>query len=127
MPSIDRLVVNATVDLGGSSRTYTDISGYGWFVDGTVVVSGDIVVTVNPDQSAVAPSFDRLVLGQNARLIVKGVKNLLTGEMMNILPYNSREGEFASVVGENGEKVKYRYEEDHVCARRDEGFHISIR
>ena len=127
MPNIDKLVINATNDLAGTTRTYTNVSGYGWFVDGTVVVTGDIVVTVNPDQSVVAPSFDKLVLGQNARLIVKGAKNLLTTDRINILAFNSLEGQFASVVGENGVKVKCRYEEDHVCAKRDAGLSVILR
>ena len=127
MPSFEKLIVNATIDLAGTTRTYTNVSGGGWFVDGTVVVNGDIVVTVNPDQSVVAPSFDKLVLGQNARLIVKGAKNLFTTDMINILPFNSIEGQFASVVGENGVKVKCRYEEDHVCAKREAGFNVFLR
>ena len=127
MPNIDKLVINATNDLAGTTRTYTNVSGCGWFVDGTVVVTGDIVVTVNPDQSVVAPSFDKLVLGQNARLIVKGAKNLLTTDRINILAFNLLDGQFASVVGENGVKVKCRYEEDHVCAKRDAGLGVILR
>lgn len=127
MSDYDNLVVNATVDLAGTTQTFAGLSGGGWFVNGTVVLTGNLVVTVNSDQSVIVPSFDRLVLGPSARLIVKGAKNLLVAEMMNILPFNSIEGRFASVIGENGVKVTYRCEEDHICARRDPGTRIYLR
>ena len=127
MPDFDSLVVNAQVDLGGATRTFEKLSGSGSFVDGTVVLTGDLVVTVNPDQSVVAPSFDKLVLGENARLVVNGAKNLPTKGTINILSFASLQGEFKSVVGDRNTRVILRYLEDHVCARRDAGMQISVR
>ena len=46
---------------------------------------------------------------------------------VNVLPFSSLEGRFASVVGDNGEAVTYVYREDHVCARRDPGTRIVYR
>lgn len=127
MPDFDGLVVNAQVDLGGATRMFEKLSGSGSFVDGTVVLNGDLIVTVNSDGSVVAPSFDKLVLGENARLVVNGAKNLPTSGTINILPFTSLEGEFASVLGDRNTKVILRYLEDHVCARRDSGMSVSLR
>lgn len=127
MPDFDSLVVNAQVDLGGATRTFEKLSGSGSFVDGTVVLTGDLVVTVNPDQSVVVPTFDRLVLGENARLVVNGAKNLPTRGTINILSFTSLEGEFSSVVGDRSTRVILRYSEDHVSARRDAGLAVMLR
>ncbi|MBQ3808425.1 MAG: hypothetical protein II840_10775 [Kiritimatiellae bacterium] len=127
MPDFDSLVANAQVDLGGTTRTFENLSGSGSFVDGTVVVTGDLVVTVNPDQSVVVPTFDKLVLGPSARLVVNGARNLPTRNTINIIPFASLEGEFSSVVGDKGTRVVLRYLEDHVCARRDAGFCAVLR
>ena len=127
MPDFDSLVVNAEIDLGGTTRTFDTVSGSGSFVDGTVVLTGDLVVTVNPDETVVVPTFNKLVLGPAARLVVMGAKNLPIRRTINILPFNSLEGEFASVVGEKGVIVKCRYLEDHVCVSRDAGMRISLR
>ena len=127
MPEFEKIVVNAEIDLGGATRTFDSVSGSGSFVDGTVVLTGDLVVTVNPDETVVVPTFDKLVLGPAARLVVMGAKNLPIRRTINILPFNSLEGEFSSVVGEKGVIVKCRYLEDHVCASRDAGMRISLR
>lgn len=127
MPAFDSLVVNAQVDLGGATRTFEKLSGSGSFVDGTVVLTGDLVVTVNSDGSVVAPSFDRLVLGENARLVVNGAKNLPKSEMLEILSFASIDGEFSSVVGDRSTRVMVRYADDHIDARRDAGMRISLR
>ncbi len=127
MPEFEKIVVDAEIDLGGATRTFDTVSGSGSFVDGTVVLTGDLVVTVNPDETVVVPTFDKLVLGPAARLIVMGAKDLPIRRTINILPFNSLEGEFASVVGEKGVIVKCRYLEDHVCASRDAGMRISLR
>lgn len=127
MPDFDSLVVNAEIDLGGATRTFEKLSGSGSFVDGTVVLNGDLIVTVNPDQSVVAPSFDKLVLGENARLVVNGAKNLPTKGTINILSFASLQGEFKSVVGDRNTRVILRYLEDHVCARRDAGMIVTLR
>ena len=129
MPDFDSLVVNAQVDLGGATRTFETLSGSGSFVDGTVVLTGDLVVTVNADRTVVAPSFDGLVLGENARLVVKGAKYLPQDETVNVSPYSSLSGEFKSVVGENGVIVKIAADcgGDHICVRRDTGMRVIIR
>ena len=127
MPDFDSMVVNAQVDLGGATRTFEKLSGSGSFVDGTVVVTGDLVVTVNADQSVVVPTFDKLVLGPSARLVVNGARNLPTSGTINIIPFTSLEGEFSSVVGDRNTRVILRYFEDHVCARRDSGMAVVIR
>lgn len=129
MPDFDSLVVNAQVDLGGATRTFETLSGSGSFVDGTVVLTGDLVVTVNADRTVVAPSFDRLVLGENARLVVKGAKYLPQDETINVSPYTSLSGEFKSVVGENGVIVKIATNcgGDHICVRRDTGMRVILR
>ena len=127
MPDFDSLVANAQVDLGGTTRTFENLSGSGSFVDGTVVVTGDLVVTVNVDQSVVVPTFDKLVLGPSARLVVNGARNLPTSGTINIIPFTSLEGEFSSVVGDRNTRVILRYFEDHVCARRDAGFCAVLR
>ena len=127
MPDFDSLVVNAQVDLGGTTRTFEKLSGSGSFVDGTVVLTGDLVVTVNSDGSVVAPRFDNLVLGQNARLVVNGARNLPTSRMTKILLFTSIDGEFASVVGDKNTKVKLSYDDDHIDARRNAGLFISLR
>jgi len=126
MPDFDSLVVNAQVDLGGATRTFEKLSGSGSFVDGTVVLTGELEVTVNPDGSVVAPSFDTLVLGEDARLVVKGAKNLPQGELVTVLPFTTLEGMFASVVSDKGHVV-LRYLENRVDARRDAGFCIRVR
>ena len=127
MPAFDSLVVNAQVDLGGTTRTFEKLSGSGSFVDGTVVLNGDLIVTVNTDGSVVAPTFDRLVLGENARLVVKGAKNLPTKATLNIVAFNSIAGEFSAHVGDNHVNVKVKYLDDHVCARREAGLALRIR
>jgi hypothetical protein len=126
MPDFDGLVVNAQVDLGGATRTFEKLSGSGSFVDGTVVLNGDLIVTVNPDQSVVAPSFDKLVLGENARLVVNGAKNLPKSEMLEILSFALIDGEFSSVVGDRSTRVMVRYADDHIDARRDAGMRIIL-
>lgn len=127
MPDFDSLVVNAQVDLGGTTRTFEKLSGSGSFVDGTVVLNGDLVVTVNSDGTVVAPSFDRLELGENARLVVNGAKNLPKSEMLEILLFASIDREFSSVVGDRSTRVMVRYADDHIDARRDAGMRIILR
>ncbi len=126
MPDFDSLVVNAQVDLGGATRTFEKLSGSGSFVDGTVVLTGELEVTVNPDGTVVAPEFDKLVLGEDARLVVNGAKNLPQGELVTVLPFTTLDGMFASVVGDKG-RVVLRYLENRVDARRDAGFCIRVR
>ena len=123
----DSLVVNAQVDLDCATLAFERLSGSGSFVDGTVVLNGDLIVTVNPDQSVVAPTFDKLVLGENARLVVNGARNLPKKGTINILSFASLKGEFKSVVGDRNTRVILRYLEDHVCARRDAGMRINLR
>ena len=127
MPDFDSLVVNAEIDLGGATRTFERLSGSGSFVDGTVVLNGDLVVTVNSYGKVVAPSFDKLVLGENARLVVNGARNLPKKDTINILSFTSLHGEFSSVVGDRNTRVILRYLEDHICARRDAGMRINLR
>ncbi len=127
MPDFDSLVVNAQVDLGGATRTFEKLSGSGSFVDGTVVVTGDLVVTVNPDGTVVAPSFDKLVLGPSARLVVNGAKNLPTGNAIDIISFASLDGAFAAAVGDKNQRVLPRYFEDHVSARRGTGLSVVLR
>ena len=127
MPDFDSLVVNAQVDLGGTTRTFEKLSGSGSFVDGTVVLTGDLVITVNEDGFVVAPSFDKLVLGENARLVVNGARNLSTSRMTEILSFTSIDGEFASVVGDKNTKVKLSYDDHHIDARRSGGMSIRLR
>ena len=127
MPGFDSLVVNAQVDLGGATRTFGKLSGSGSFVDGTVVLTGDLVVTVNPDGTVVTPSFDKLVLGPSARLVVNGAKNLPTRGALNLISFASLDGEFSSAVGDRNTRVILRYSEDHVSARRDAGLAVVLR
>ena len=127
MPDFDSLVVNAQVDLGGATRTFEKLSGSGSFVDGTVVLSGDLVVTVNTDGSVVAPSFDKLVLGENARLVVKGAKYLPTKGTVAIAVVSSLQGEFATAVGDAGVKPRVFYSDGSIDARRDPGMQVTIR
>mgnify|MGYP007101920177 CR=1 FL=1 len=96
----------------------------GWlFKSNTVGYQGE---AVNSDGSVVAPSFDKLELGEDARLVVKGAKNLPQGELVTVLPFTTLEGMFASVVSDKGHVV-LRYLEGHVDARRDAGFYIRVR
>ncbi len=127
MPDFDSLVVNAQVDLGGATRTFEKLSGSGSFVDGTVVLTGDLVVTVNTDGSVVAPSFDKLVLGENARLVVKGAKYLPTKGTVAIAVVSSLQGEFATAVGDAGVKPRVFYSDGSIDARRDPGMQVTIR
>ena len=126
MPDFNSLVVNAQVDLGGATRTFEKLSGSGSFVDGTVVLTGDLEVTVNADGTVVAPSFDKLVLGADARLVVKGARNLPQGELIPLLSFTTREGAFASVGSDKGHVV-LRYDNNAVRARRDAGLIIRMR
>ena len=127
MPDFDSLVVNAEIDLGGATRTFEKLSGSGSFVDGTVVLNGDLIVTVNPDQSVVAPSFDKLVLGENARLVVKGARYLPTKGTVPVVEFSSLQGEFAAAVGDGGAKPKVAYTGSTVEARRDSGMRVMLR
>jgi hypothetical protein len=122
----DSLVVNAQVDLDRTTLTFERLSGRGSFKNGTVVLNGDLIVTVNPDQSVVAPSFDKLVLGENARLVVNGAKYLPKSEMLEILSFTSIVGEFSSVVGDRSTRVMVRYADGHIDARRDAGMRIIL-
>ena len=127
MPDFDNLVVNAQVNLGGGTRTFEKLSGRGSFVDGTVVVTGDLVVTVKADGTVVAPSFDKLVLGPSARLVVNGAKNLPTGNAIDIISFASLDGAFAAAVGDKNRRVLPSYFEDHVSARRGTGLSVVLR
>ena len=127
MAEVANLVVDAEINLNCGMGTFAKLSGSGSFVNGTVVVTGDLVVTVNADQSVVVPTFDKLVLGPSARLVVNGARNLPTSGTINIIPFTSLEGEFSSVVGDRNTRVILRYLEDHVCARRDAGFSAVLR
>ena len=127
MPDFDSLVVNAEIDLGGATRTFEKLSGSGSFVDGTVVLNGDLIVTVNPDQSVVAPSFDKLVLGENARLVVKGARYLPTKGTIPVVEFSSIQDEFAAVVGDGGAKPKVAYTDSTIEARRDSGMRVMLR
>ncbi len=127
LPEVDSLVVNALVDLDGTTRTFRKLSGGGAFLDGTVVLTGDLVVTVNPDRTVVAPRFDRLQLGPNARLVINGVKNLSDRHAIDVLSFAACEGRFASVVGDRNTQVILRYADTSVHARRDPGFRVIMR
>ena len=127
MPDFDGLVVNAQVDLGGATRTFEKLSGSGSFVDGTVVLTGDLVVTVNSDGSVDAPSFDRLVLGENARLVVKGARYLPTKGTVPVVEFSSIHGEFAAAVGDKGGVVLKYSDDGHIYARRDSGMRVMLR
>ncbi len=127
LPEYDRIVLNADVDLHGTTRTFRKLSGGGAFLDGTVVLTGDLVVTVNPDRTVVAPRFDRLQLGPNARLVINGVKNLSDRHAIDILSFAACEGRFASVVGDRNTQVILCYADTSVHARRDPGFRVIMR
>lgn len=127
MTEVSNIVVEAELNLCGGKGTFASITGRGSFKNGTVVLNGDLIVTVNPDQSVVAPTFDKLVLGENARLVVNGARNLPKKDTINILSFTSLRGEFSSVVGDRNTRVLLRYLEDHVCARRDAGIRIILR
>ena len=103
------------------------VSGSGFATNGTVVVTGDVIVSVGRTWSVDVPTFDRLVLGPKSRLVVKGAGYLPRDKSINILPFTSLSGRFGSVVGEGGGPVNVMYEEDHVCARRAAGFTARIR
>lgn len=126
-PQVDRLVVDGEVDLGGEIIAVDSVSGSGFATNGTVVVTGDVVVSVGSTWSVDVPTFDRLVLGPKSRLVVKGAGYLPRDKSINILPFTSLSGRFGSVVGEGGVPVNVMYEEDHVCARRAAGFTARIR
>jgi hypothetical protein len=126
MTEVSNIVVDAELNLCGGKGTFASITGRGSFKNGTVVLTGDLIVTVNPDQSVVAPSFDKLVLGENARLVVNGAKYLPKSEMLEILSFTSIVGEFSSVVGDRSTRVMVRYADGHIDARRDAGMRIIL-
>lgn len=121
LPKVSTIVANAQVDLGGVIREFTNISGSGSFVNGTVVLNGDLEITVNANGTVVAPSFDKLVLGPSARIVVNGAQYLPASETVRILSFASLDGTFSSVVSDNGASVLLRYDSDRVSARRDSG------
>lgn len=121
LPKVSTIVANAQVDLGGVIREFTNISGSGSLVNGTVVLNGDLEVTVNANGTVVAPSFDKLVLGPSARIVVNGAQYLSATPAKDILSFTSLEGQFASVVSDNGAKLQLQYATDRVKARRDVG------
>lgn len=123
----EKLVSSGEVDLGGATWAANEISGDGVFVNGTVVLRGGLNVTVNADWSVEVPTFDKLVLGPDARLVVHGVRHLPVDYKINILPFGTLHGTFASIAGEAGEMISAIYEDDHVCARRDAGTLIRLR
>ena len=127
LPEYERIVLNADVDLRGTTRTLEALYGGGSFTTGTIVLNGTLTIAVAADGSVVAPSFDRLVLGPDAKLVVKGAKNLPTQSTINIIPFNSIEGEFKTLEGDNKVKVRVYYAADRICARREAGFVLHLR
>lgn len=127
LPKVCTIVANAQVDLGGVIREFTNISGSGSFVNGTVVLNGDLEITVNANGTVVAPSFDKLVLGPSARIVVNGAQYLSASETVRILSFASLDGTFSSVVSDNGASVLLRYGSDRVSARRDSGMLFIVR
>ena len=124
----DRLVVDGEVDLGGEVVAVDGVSGSGFATNGTVVVTGDVIVSVGRTWAVDVPTFDRLVLGPKSRLVVKGAGNLPREKTINILPFTTLSGRFASVVGIGGAVVNLTYEDDHVCAQCEPGgTRISLR
>lgn len=128
MPSVDKLAISANAYLDGATCTYGNISGNGSFEDGTVVLNGDLEITVNANGSVVAPSFDKLVLGSTARLVVKGAGNLPKNTVgLQVVQFNSLEGEFSAIVNDTGDKVSVAYTESGVNAMRTPGAMLLIR
>ena len=127
LPEYDRIVLNADVDLRGTTRTLKALYGSGSFANGTIVINGTLTIAVAADGSVVAPSFDNLILGPNSRLVVKGAKNLPTQSTIDIIPFNSIEGEFKTLEGDNNVVVRVYYADDRVCARREAGFVLRMR
>ena len=120
-PQSDRLVVDGEMDLGSEIVAVDSVSGSGFATNGTVVVTGDVIVSVGRTWSVDVPTFDRLVLGPKSRLVVKGAGNLPRDKTINILPFTTLSGRFASVVGVGGAVVNLTYEDDHVCAQCEPG------
>ncbi len=114
---LDEYTVDGEVDLGGRVWKIGRLSGDGFLTNGTVIVTGELEVTVGRTWSVDVPTFDRLVLGPDARLVVKGAANLPRDRSINILPFTSLSGRFASVSGDWGVPVLAIYEEDHICAQ----------
>ncbi len=128
LPKFDNIICSANVGLGGLKRTFGNISGNGSFEDGTVVLNGDLEITVNANGSVVAPSFDKLVLGSTARLVVKGAGNLPKNTVgLKVVQFNSLEGEFSAIVNDTGDKVSVAYTEGGVNAMRTPGAMLLIR
>ncbi len=127
LPEYDRIVLNADVDLRGTTRTLEALYGSGSFANGTIVINGTLTIAVGSDGSVVAPSFDNLVLGPNSKLVVKGAKNLPTQSTIDIIPCNSLNGEFKVLEGDNNVVVRAYYADDRVCARREAGFVLRMR
>ena len=126
MTDVDHLVVDATVNLSGGTATFATLSGSGSFVNGTVVLTGELIVTVNADGSVNAPSFDKLVLGNGASLVVKGARHLKSSAMIQLVTFNSLQGTFASAVGEGGVLLKVVYA-NNIEACRAPGMRVYIR
>ena len=127
LPEYDRIVLNADVDLRGTTRTLEALYGSGSFTTGTIVINGTLTIAVGSDGSVVAPSFDKLVLGPDAKLVVKGAKNLPTQSTIDIIPFNSIEGEFKTLEGDNNVVVRVYYADGHISARREAGFVLRMR
>ena len=116
-PDLDDCIVTGAIDLGRRVWTVGRLSGDGFLTNGTVIVTGALEVTVGRTWSVDVPTVDRLVLGPDARLVVKGARNLPRDRSINILPFTSLSGRFAAVVGDGGVPVEAVYEEDHICAQ----------
>ena len=127
LPEYDRIVLNADVDLRGTTRTLKALYGSGSFANGTIVINGTLTIAVAADGSVVAPSFDNLVLGPNSRLVVKGAKNLHPNSTIHIIPFNSINGEFKALEGDNNVEVRVYYSNGYISARRESGFVLRLR
>ena len=116
-----RLVVDGAIDLQDGILSVESVSGSGFATNGIVAVNGDVVVSVGRTWAVDVPTFDMLALGPKARLVVKGAGNLPRDKTINILPFTTLSGRFASVVGIGGAVVNVIYEDDHVCAQCEPG------
>jgi autotransporter-associated beta strand protein len=115
------LVVDGEIDLQDGILSVESVSGSGFATNGIVAVNGDVVVSVGRTWAVDVPTFDMLALGPKARLVVKGAGTLPRDKTINILPFTTLSGRFASVVGVGGAVVNLTYEDDHVCAQCEPG------
>ena len=75
---IVELRTNGVMNLEGSSQTVATViggAGGGSVMNGTLTISGTLVINVKPDGTTDAPAFDNVAFRPNAKLIVNGLEN----------------------------------------------------